>query len=79
MTSFSGVAWDADGKAYGGGANGKVYCFDQAERKCVGTIDAHKDGFVCAMTFAKGLLYSGGKDGNVCCIDTTTMQVTNTW
>lgn len=78
-TSFSCVAWDADGKAYGGGANAKIYIFDKAERKCVGTIDAHKDGFICALTYVDGKLFSGGKDGQVCCIDTASMQVTKTW
>lgn len=28
MTSFSCVAWDADGKSYGGGANSKIYVWD---------------------------------------------------
>jgi WD40 repeat protein len=69
MTSFSCVAFGNDGICYAGGANSKIYKWDVAERKCTGTIAAHKGGFICAMRFVDGMLFSGGKDGDVHEID----------
>lgn len=65
MTSFSAVCWDDQGNAYSGGANSKIYCWDGEKRTCSGTIDVHKAGFICAMTYAEGMLFSGAKDGDV--------------
>lgn len=76
QTSFACCVWDDKGKAYSGGANSKIYCWDPSERKCEGTIDnAHKKGFICALTFSNGELFSGGKDGNVCVIDPASKTV----
>ena len=63
MTSFSCCAWDANGNSYGGGANSSIYVFEAESRTCIKTIEAHKDGFICAMTFVENKLFTGGKDG----------------
>ena len=65
QTSFSCVTWDDQGNAYSGGANSEIYCWIGAERKCTGTISAHKKGFICAIKWVDGKLFSGGKDGDV--------------
>lgn len=65
QTSFSCVTWDDQGTAYTGAANSKIYMWNGSERKCIGTIDCHKNGFVCAIQFRDGSIFSGGKDGCV--------------
>lgn len=79
MTSFSCVTFGDDGTCYTGGANSKIYKWDAAERKCTGTISAHKGGFICSMTFQNGSLFSGGKDGDVHEIDVAGMCSKRSW
>ena len=79
QTSFSCVCWDADGICYTGGANSKVYIWNPEDRTCSGTIDAHKNGFICSIVFSEGRLFTGGKDGQVCEIDIANKAVLKAW
>lgn len=63
MTSFCCAAWGADDTCYTGGANSKIYVWQ--ENKCQKTMDLHKKGFVCTLKWADGQLYSGAKDGDI--------------
>ena len=66
QTSFACVAWDDNGKAYGGGSNGRIYTYGGSDgRTCEGTMK-HHTGFVCALKYHNGNLYSGAKDGKLC-------------
>ena len=76
QTSFACVTWDNNGKAYGGGSNGKIYTYGGTDgRTCEGTMK-HHTGFVCALKYHNGFLYSGAKDGKLCKIDVSNSQVT---
>ena len=63
QTSFSCAAYDDQGVAYTGGANGSIYVWNG--NTLTSTFKAHNGGFVGAMRFGNGKLYSGGKDGFV--------------
>ena len=78
QTSFACVTWDNNGKAYGGGSNGRIYTYGGSDgRTCEGTMKHHV-GFVCALKFHNGNLYSGAKDGKLCQINIGNSQVTKT-
>ena len=63
QTSFSCAAFDDQGNAYTGGANGLIYVWSGNTLKT--TVKASEGGFVGAMRWVDGKLYSGAKDGKV--------------
>lgn len=71
MTSFACCAWDNEGRVFAGGSNSKVYVFSAEDRKCIMCIDAHKSGFIPAISYVPSMncMLSGGSDGQVCKID----------
>jgi hypothetical protein len=78
MTSFSCCVWDDQGICWTGGANSLVYKWGP-DRKCMGTVNVHGKGFVCAITFGRETLFSGGKDGFIHDIDRKTMSSRRKW
>lgn len=67
-TSFACCAWDMNGNVYAGGSNSKIYVFAAEARQCIACIDAHKSGFIPALTFVPSIncLLSGSSDGSLC-------------
>jgi len=63
MTSFACITYDADGIAYTGGSNAKIYVWKEREVQAV--MEGHKKGFICSIRHIDGKLFSGGKDGSV--------------
>jgi WD40 repeat protein len=69
MTSFSCIAWDAEGICYTGGANGGVYRWGE-DRMCSGFVQAHKSGnFISSICIHEGKIYTGAKDNQICVTD----------
>ena len=60
QTKFNCAAFDEDGVAYGGGANGGVHVFDQ--KQDLGLVLKAHAGEVTAVVCAQGKLISTGKD-----------------
>jgi WD40 repeat protein len=62
-TSFACCAYDDQGTAYTGGANGSIYVW--SGNSLSSTFKAHDGGMVGALRWVEGTLYSGGKDGTL--------------
>lgn len=71
MTSFACAAYDNQGIAYTGGANGQIYVW--TGNTASNAVKAHDNGMVGALRWLAGKLYSGGKDGQVKVWDSATM------
>ena len=77
MTSFACCTWDMNGNVYAGGSNSKIYVFSAENRQCISCIDAHKSGFIPALTFVPSMncVLSGCSDGQICKIDCNSGEV----
>lgn len=79
MTSFACCAYDDQGKAWSGGANGSVYVWGGDDgRTCEAVLPGTKGKFISAMRFASGKMFSGGKDNKLNCWDTASRTCTMT-
>lgn len=76
QTSFACCAFDDQGVAYAGGANGLIYVWNGTS--CSKTLNFHKGGFIGALRFVEGKIYSGGKDGNLCIINAQSHELEKT-
>ena len=62
MISHQVCAWDAEGVAYSGAADGRIFVWK--ERECVESKEAHK-GFIQSIRCVGKQLFTGGRDGMV--------------
>lgn len=62
IISHQVCAWDSEGVAYSGAADGKIFVWK--ERECVQSKAAHK-GYIQSIRALEGKLFTGGRDGKV--------------
>jgi WD40 repeat protein len=63
IISHQVCTWDAEGTAYSGGADGRIFVWK--DRAAVDAKEAHK-GYIGAIRAVNGKLFTGGKDNRVC-------------